>query len=140
MSKLIATFVLLTVASASFATAPAKVLLLPFDAVGPADKAWVAKAIQQNLVAELGRVNSVQAVTADQPAADLDAALKVASGAAADFVVFGTFQAVDADLRITEERDAHRDDAVGMGREPFLVEPVVPRLRHRQAEVAIAAT
>jgi TolB-like protein len=101
MSRLFAAFVLVSAASFAHAAAPAKVLLLPFDSVGPADKAWVAKAIQQNLVAELGRVNSVQAVTADQPAKDLDAALKVASGAAADFVVFGAFQAVDGDLRIT---------------------------------------
>jgi TolB-like protein len=102
MRCLIATFVLMTALAARAADgAPAKVLLLPFESVGPADKQWVAKALQQNLVAELSRVNSVHPVTADQPAADVDTAMKVASPAGADFVIFGGYQVVDGDLRIT---------------------------------------
>ena len=41
---------------------------------------------------------------------------------------------------IGEEGDAHRDDAVGVLRVPLVVEPVVPRARHREAELGIAAT
>lgn len=85
----------------AFAAAPARVLVLPFDSVGPAEKAWIAKAVQQNLLAELGRINSVQAVSGNGGAADADAALKLAAAANAQYVVFGTYQAVDADLRIT---------------------------------------
>ena len=51
---------------------------------------------------------------------------------------------VAADLRralfgIGEVRDAHRHDAVGMRRVPLVVEPVVPRLRHREAELGVGA-
>jgi TolB-like protein len=92
---------LLSAPAALAAEPPSKVLLLPLESSGPAEKAWVAKAVQQNLVAELGRVSSVQAVTADQPAKDLAAAVKVAEAAGAQFVVFGGYQVVDADLRIT---------------------------------------
>ena len=85
----------------AMAAAPAKVLLVPFDSVGPVDKDWVSKALQQNLLAELSRVNSVQAVTQERPAKGMDDALKAASAASADYVVFGSYQAVEGDLRIT---------------------------------------
>lgn len=88
-------------ASAVLAAAPARVLVLPFDSVGPAEKAWVARALQQNLLAELGRVNSVQAISGNAGAPDSEAALKLATTANAHYVVFGTYQAVDTDLRIT---------------------------------------
>ena len=84
-----------------WAGAPAKVLLIPFNSVWPAEKDWVAKALQQNLVAELSRVNSVQAVTQDGTVDGMDNALKAAATANADFVVFGSYQAVDGDLRMT---------------------------------------
>jgi TolB-like protein len=85
----------------AWAAAPAKVLLIPFNSVGPAEKGWVAKALQQNLVAELSRVNSVQAVTQDRAVDGMEGALKAASTASADYVVFGSYQAVDGDLRMT---------------------------------------
>ena len=43
-----------------------------------------------------------------------------------------------ASLGIGEERDAHRDDAVGMRRVPLVEEPVVPRARAREPELGIA--
>jgi TolB-like protein len=92
---------MMLIGSTAFAAAPAKVLLLPFDSVGPAEKQWVAKALQQNLVAELSRVNSVEPVTGVKVAANIDAALKAAADAKADYVIFGSYQAVDADLRMT---------------------------------------
>src|SRR5258706_8998102 len=85
----------------AMAGGPAKVLLVPFDSVGPVEKEWVAKALQQNLIAELSRVNSVQTVTSDKAVGGLEAALKVAGDAGADYVVFGSYQAVEGDLRIT---------------------------------------
>jgi TolB-like protein len=87
--------------SVAYAAGQAKVAVLPFDAAGPADKGWIAKAVQKNLMAELSRVNSVQPVAGTVSAADQDAALKAATEAGADFVVFGTYQVVEADLRLT---------------------------------------
>ena len=69
--------------TAALAGAPAKVLLLPFDSAGEAEKAWVASAVQQNLVAELSRVNSVTPVTAAGVAKDQESALKAAQDAKA---------------------------------------------------------
>jgi TolB-like protein len=85
----------------AMAAGPAKVLLVPFDSVGPVEKAWVAKALQQNLIAELSRVNSVQTVTSERAVGGMEAALKAAGDAGADYVVFGSYQAVEGDLRIT---------------------------------------
>src|SRR3954468_6883354 len=98
--KRIALLLLMSLGSTLYA-APAKVLLLPFDSAGPAEKQWVAKALQQNLLAELSRVNSVEPVVCTQVANNLDAALKAAADAKADYVIFGSYQAVDADLRMT---------------------------------------
>jgi TolB-like protein len=96
------TFIVLILAGTfAWAGAPARVLLLPFDSVGPVEKDWVAKALQQNLVAELARVNSVQAVTGDRAVGGAEAALKAADEAKADYVVYGSYQAVDGDLRMT---------------------------------------
>lgn len=92
---------MMLLASGAYAAAPAKVLLLPFSSVGPAEKQWVAKALQQNLVAELSRVNSVEPVVGTKVADTVDAALKAAADAKADYVIFGSYQAVDADLRMT---------------------------------------
>ncbi len=99
--KWIAGIFTLFLAASTQAAAPAKVLVVPFEPVGPADKQWIAKAVQQNLVAELGRINSLQAVTSDKPLPDKPAALKAAADAGADYVVFGTYHVNDADLRIT---------------------------------------
>jgi TolB-like protein len=94
-------FGMMLIASGAYAAAPAKVLLLPFDSVGPAEKQWVAKALQQNLVAELSRVNSVEPVVGTTVVDSIEAALKAAADAKADYVIFGSYQAVDADLRMT---------------------------------------
>jgi TolB-like protein len=92
---------MLVMGTSVYAAAPARVLLLPFDSVGDSPKPWVAKAVQQNLVAELSRFSSVTPVTGESTAADLKAALGLAEKAKADYVVFGSYQAVEGDLRIT---------------------------------------
>jgi len=98
--KRIVVVLFLSLGSSVFA-APAKVLLMPFESAGPAEKQWVAKALQENLLAELTRVNSVEAIAGKQTAADLNAALKAAADAKADYVIFGSYQAVEGDLRMT---------------------------------------
>jgi TolB-like protein len=124
--------VLMLMGTFAWANAPAKVLLLPFESVGPVEKDWVAKALQQNLVAELARVNSVQAVTGDHPASAMDAALKAAGEANADYVVFGSYQSVDGDLRMTGQViDVSKKQAVaglkttGSQRDLFGMEDVI---------------
>jgi TolB-like protein len=120
-------------------------LLLPFESAGPAEKPWVAKALQQNLLAELSRVNSVQAITADQPAKNLNEAAKIAEGAGADFVVFGSYQAVDGDLRITGQVvDVAKRQAVaglkatGTLRDLFGMEDVIANQVKRALPAAVA--
>jgi TolB-like protein len=80
---------------------PAKVLVLPFESIGPEPKDWIARALEQNLMAELARVPSVEPVAGTTSAGDQEAALKAATAAGAKFVVFGSYQAVDSDLRMT---------------------------------------
>src|SRR3954469_20460942 len=92
---------MLVMGTAAYGAGPAKVLVLPFDAAGPAEKGWIAKAVQKNLLAELSRLNSVQPLNGTVAAADQDAAVKAAGDAGADFVVFGTYQVVESDLRLT---------------------------------------
>ena len=123
---------LLLMGTSAWAAAPAKVLLIPFDSVGPAEKQWVAKALQQNLVAELSRVNSVQVVTQERAVTETEAALKAASAVSADYVVFGSYQAVDGDLRMTGQvLDVAKKQAVaglkstGSQRDLFGMEDVI---------------
>jgi TolB-like protein len=112
MKRLVASLIML-MGSTAFAAGPAKVLLLPFDSAGPAEKQWVAKALQQNLLAELSRVNSVEPIIGATVADTMDAALKAAVDAKADYVIFGSYQAVDADLRMTGQVvDVARKQAV----------------------------
>jgi len=123
---------LLLMGTSAWAAAPAKVLLIPFDSVGPAEKQWVAKALQQNLLAELSRVNSVQVVTQERAVSETEAALKAAATVSADYVVFGSYQAVDGDLRMTGQvLDVAKKQAVaglkstGSQRDLFGMEDVI---------------
>jgi TolB-like protein len=139
---------MLGVGTLAHAAAPSKVLLMPFESVGEGEKAWVAKAVQQNLVAELSRVSSVQPVTAGDPARDLDAAVKAAQEAKADYVVFGSYQAVEGDLRMTGQVvDVAKKQAVaglkatGSQRDLFGMEDVIANQVKRALPqpVAVAA-
>jgi len=130
----------------AIAAPPAKVLIAPFDSTGPADKAWIARAVQQNLVAELSRVNSVEPVTHDKPLADKQAAIKAAKEAGADFVVLGAYQINDADLRITGQViDVAKNQAVaglkatGMQRDLFGLEDVIATQVKRSLPAPVAA-
>lgn len=93
--------ILLLMGTTAYAAAPAKVLTLPFESVGESAKPWIAKAVQQNLQAELSRLSSVTPVAGDTPITDVSAAVRLGEGAHADYVVFGSYQVVEADLRIT---------------------------------------
>ncbi len=105
----------LSLASATFAepaTQPAPlavpvVLVMPFAPIGDATRlGWVGQAVQQNMMTELARVRSLKVVAGKMEAGaanDADAVKKIAREAGAVFVIFGNFQLVEPDLRITGE-------------------------------------
>ena len=72
-----------------------------FRIAGESERAWVAKAVQQNLLAELSRVNSVQAVTGEPARQGPGDGRQSRQDANADYVVCGSYQAIEGDLRIT---------------------------------------
>src|SRR4051794_25624426 len=100
MKRLFAAFLLLMGAT-TYAAAPARVLTLPFESVGESAKPWIAKAVHQNLQAELTRLGSVTPVAGDTSVTDVSVAVRLGEGAHADYVVFGSYQTVEGDLRIT---------------------------------------
>jgi TolB-like protein len=100
MKSLVALLVLL-MGTTAYAAAPARVLTLPFESVGEAAKPWIAKAVQQNLQAELSRLSSVTTVAGDTPITDVSVAVRLGEGQHVDYVVFGSYQVVEGDLRLT---------------------------------------
>lgn len=100
MNRLFAAIVLL-MGTTAYAAAPARVLTLPFESVGESAKPWIAKAVQQNLQAELTRLGSVTPISGETAVSDLNAAVHAGENAKADIVVFGSYQTVEGDLRIT---------------------------------------
>jgi TolB-like protein len=76
------------------------VLVLPFDAATP-DKQWIAKAVQQNLVAELSALPAVSAISSSKPATSADDAASAARDANAQYAIFGGVQAIADEVRIT---------------------------------------
>jgi TolB-like protein len=106
-----------------------QVLVLPFAPTDPADqRAWIGKAFEQSVIAELSRGASVQPMSISQaaPSAGYDAAtaLAAARGAGergtgersmgAKFVIFGSFQTVGTDVRVLGQiLDVETGRAVG---------------------------
>jgi len=87
--------------------AGATVLLLPLKPIGDVGShTWIAEAIEQNLVNELSRGQSVTSTILAKPAADVSTAaeaLKAAGGTGASHVLFGSYQVNAAGLRITAQ-------------------------------------
>jgi len=73
---------------------PVRVVVLPFEVMGDVGttRAWVGRAVQQSLVADLSRVGNV-VVDASDPSTS-------ATNTSADFVVEGSVQQIGQDLRI----------------------------------------
>src|SRR5581483_6696696 len=80
-----------------------KVAVLPFDGIGYVNhQDWIGKAIQSSVVTELSRSKTLQSSATDATGPfDSGKALAAAQGAGADVVVYGNFQVVDNQLRIT---------------------------------------
>jgi len=122
-------------AAAPATTQPARKLLVhPFTVLGPhADvHAWLAPAVQENLVVAASRARGVEASPATRPAGSLEAARKAAREAGATLVVFGSAQILDTDVRLTAQLyDVSADEpvrhltATGTLRDLFQLEDVL---------------
>ena len=85
---------------------PTRILVLPFSMTGAEGKyAWIGQAIAENFQAELAKAGfaTVNPANADGPIAigDPDKALRVAQNSRAEVVIFGSYQFLDPDLRVT---------------------------------------
>jgi TolB-like protein len=87
------------IAFGAIAVEKPRVLVARFDALNP-DKPWIAKSLQSSLVAELTR-QGVAPVAWPQPMADAAAALNLARAQGAAYVILGSTQTVDTDIRVT---------------------------------------
>lgn len=102
---------------ASAADAP-KVLIAPFTEIseGP-QRAWIARAFQQALVAELSRLPLVTPVRPESGASGIDdpkTAAEAARAVDAAFAVYGAYQLVEQELRVTGQvLDVASGDAIG---------------------------
>src|SRR2546423_6492824 len=85
---------------------PTRILVLPFSMTGADGKyAWIGQAISENYQAELAKAGFaiVNPTNPDGPVAigDPDKALRVAQNSRAEVVIFGSYQFLDPDLRVT---------------------------------------
>src|SRR5437870_4775080 len=84
-----------------------KVLVMPFVSIDQGEHLqWVGRAVQQSLVADLARQANIQAIAAAQPTmaevTDPAAAANAAKSQQAQFIIMGSYQAVDdSNLRLT---------------------------------------
>ena len=89
------------------ATRPAAVRIgvMPFTAIGPArGYEWMGKAIQRSLIADLSKMDGVQALEMKSPKSTDDV----------DWVVEGEFQILEPNLRITGQViDVHGGEVIG---------------------------
>jgi len=76
-------------------------VVLPFAETGPSRYPWVSRAIQQDMVAELGRTTRARIGESDRPALSDSAAIDAARRAGASAVVQGQYQAVGNEMRIS---------------------------------------
>src|SRR3954470_24120582 len=86
--------------------APTRILVLPFNMTGGDGKyTWIGQAISENFQAELAKTGFaiVNPTNPDGPVAvgDPDKALRVAQNSRAEVVIFGSYQFLDPDLRVT---------------------------------------
>jgi TolB-like protein len=99
-----------------------KVLILPFESADAnARDVWIGRGIQQNLKTDFSRAKLLVPIAPQdaKPAGDEAEALKAAQAAGARYVILGSFQTMDGNLRITGLR------ATGMTRDLFLLEDTI---------------
>jgi TolB-like protein len=87
---------------------PMNVLLLRFDQLDQqAGMQWVGRAVQQSLLAEAVRLRTVQAITpkeetlTNHSTTDQSVAQRMGQEAGAEYVIFGSYQTLENELRLT---------------------------------------
>jgi TolB-like protein len=98
-----------------------RVLVLAFERIGGGSAGtydWIGRAVQQNLVTELGRARGVSTIApakaGSEPATEVAMAVAAGKEAGADVVVFGSFTVVEQDLRLNGQVvDVKTGEAVG---------------------------
>jgi TolB-like protein len=103
---LLATLLLIIPSASAQQAAPAPpeltIFLPPLQAVGEDGKtAWIAQAVQQNVLNDLSRLQGVRPILPATPPADRDAAIKAAKSAGANFLLEGSYTLADPGIRIT---------------------------------------
>jgi len=99
--------VIMLVCLALLAAVPAraaevKVAVLPFDVLGDAGHEWVGRAMQDSLASAVQNARGISAVLLPVVSpTDANSALAAARTAGADFVIFGSIQFVDDQMRIS---------------------------------------
>ena len=106
-SSIVAVILLLLSASPLLAqqTPPAPeitIFLSPLRVIGDDGKsAWISQAVQQNVLSDLTRLQSVRPILPATPPADHEAAIKAAKAAGANLLLEGSYQLADPGIRIT---------------------------------------
>ena len=115
---------------------PQTVVIMPFSALGTSDGTnGIGVGTQQVLLAELGRIKSVQAVggtVAGPWPVTIELATKAAKDAGANFVIYGSYHLHERDVRITGQVLDVRANrfigglkATGAARDLFAVQDVI---------------
>lgn len=78
-----------------------QIAVFSFENVGPKDQAWVARAIEENFIAELSRAGTVWPVRAIAKSADQNDVMMTARNSGATYVLTGSYQIVDEEIRAT---------------------------------------
>lgn len=109
----------IAVASACFAATPTtqpapqpQVMVFAFTSTGQKTEPWIAKAIEGNLIAELARGGSLQPDVAPVSESQTTDAVGQAREHGADYVIVGSYQTIDDELRATGEVIATADGRV----------------------------
>ncbi|HXE52162.1 MAG TPA: hypothetical protein VN541_04070 [Tepidisphaeraceae bacterium] len=104
LAVLIPAAVSATVPVPETATEPSGVvLILPFSTPAGAKDAWMGRAVQQDLIADLtqGTHTVIEAPSNAAPAADVGQAIKTARSLGASIVVYGQVQSTATEVRLT---------------------------------------
>src|SRR6266568_6942095 len=78
------------------------IFLSPLHTIGDDGKsAWISQAIQQNVLSDLTRIQSVKPLLPTTPPADHNSAIKAAKSAGATLLLEGSYTLADPGIRIT---------------------------------------
>jgi TolB-like protein len=127
------------------ATPELTIFLPPLLPIGEDGKtAWIAHAVQQNILNDLTRVQGVKPILPAIPPADRDSAIKAAKSAGANFLLEGSYTLADPGIRITIQiLDLATNQYIGAAKatgplkELFALEDSIAEQVHRIAQTQV---